>query len=184
MRKSVIQGFLVLSIVALFGAGCETLNKWCGCIKPEQPIQTTAVTNLTDVLDKEDVAPQIGGSIDQLPIDAAANLTAVHFAFDSSLLSAQETAVVEKAAKYLLDNPNRVAMVDGNCDERGSNAYNLSLGEQRAQSVRKYMIDLGIDGSRIQTRSFGKEKPLDPGHNEAAWSKNRRGEFTIYITKK
>ena len=69
------------------------------------------------------------------------------------------------------------------CDERGSNEYNLSLGEQRAQSVRKFLVDLGIDGARVQTRSFGKEKPLDPGHNEAAWSKNRRGEFVVYIKK-
>ena len=79
-----------------------------------------------------------------------------------------------------MENQDRVVNIDGNCDERGSNEYNLSLGEQRAQSVRTYLIATGIDAARIQTRSFGKEKPLDPGHNEAAWAKNRRGEFVIY----
>jgi peptidoglycan-associated lipoprotein len=128
--------------------------------------------------------PQLGVPFDQLPIDADAKLEAIQFGYDSALLPPKEVTKLEKAGQYLLDNPNRVMNVDGHCDERGSNEYNLSLGEQRAQALRKFLIDLGIDGSRIQTRSFGKEKPLDPGHNEAAWTKNRRGEFVVYITKK
>ena len=150
------------------------------------PVETNEVPVFVpppQVTDTSDM-PQTGMPFDQFPIDANANYAPVLFAFDSALLPPAETAKIEKVAQYLLDHPDRVAHVDGHCDERGSTAYNLSLGDQRAQSVRKYLIDVGIDGSRIQTRSFGKEKPIDAGHNETAWTKNRRGEFVIYLTKK
>jgi peptidoglycan-associated lipoprotein len=188
MRKSVIHGFVAVACVAMLGSGCETLHKWCGCGKKKAAPVSIVETNLpppvipADIIDSNDNA-QVGVPFDQLPIDANAKLDAALFAYDSSLLPPKEVAKVEKAGQYLLDHPDRVMNVDGHCDERGSNEYNLSLGEQRAQSVRKFLLDLGIDGSRIQTRSFGKEKPLDPGHNEAAWAKNRRGEFTVYIKK-
>ena len=187
MRKSVINGFFAVACVAMLGSGCQTLERWCGCTKKYKPVETNAppAVVVTDLLDSNEVATaQVGVPFDQLPVDANAKLDAIHFAYDSSLLPPTEVAKVEAAGKYLLANSDRVMNVDGHCDERGSNEYNLSLGEQRAQSVRKFLMDLGIDGSRIQTRSFGKEKPLDPGHNEAAWSKNRRGEFVVYITKK
>jgi peptidoglycan-associated lipoprotein len=73
-----------------------------------------------------------------------------------------------------------VVLIDGHCDERGSNEYNLSLGEQRAQTIRGYIVSLGIDGGRVQTRSFGEEKPASPGRSEEAYRLNRRGEFGIY----
>jgi peptidoglycan-associated lipoprotein len=69
---------------------------------------------------------------------------------------------------------------EGHCDERGSIEYNMSLGEHRALAVRAYMVSHGIDGARIQTRSFGKEKPLDPGHSEPSWRVNRRVEFALF----
>ena len=74
-------------------------------------------------------------------------------------------------------------MVEGNCDERGANEYNLSLGDLRAISIRDYMVTLGVDAQRIQTKSYGEEKPAVPGHDESAWSKNRRGEFAIFQHK-
>ena len=189
MRKSVVHVLFAAVCVAILGSGCQTLTKWCGCGKKKAAQPMIVETNLpppvipTGIIESND-NPQVGIPFDQLPIDANAKLDAVLFAYDSSLLPPTEVAKVEKAGQYLLDNPDRVMNVDGNCDERGSNEYNLSLGEQRAQSVRKFLMDLGIDGSRIQTRSFGKEKPLDPGHNEAAWAKNRRDEFVVYTTKK
>jgi len=187
MRKSVVNGLFAVACVALLGSGCQTLEKWCGCGKKKPlPVETsTPPVVVTNLLDSNEVATaQVGVPFDQLPVDANAKLDPIQFAYDSSLLPPKEVAKVEKAGQYLLDNPDRVLNVDGHCDERGSNEYNLSLGEQRAQSVRKFLIDLGVDGARIQTRSFGKEKPLDPGHNEAAWAKNRRGEFVVYLTKK
>lgn len=187
MRKSVVQGLFAVVCVAMLGTGCQTLEKWCGCGPKASTVDTNAPAPvvITDLLDSNEVkTAQVGVPFDQLTVDPAAKLEQIQFGYDSSLLPPKEASKVEKAGQYLLDNPDRVMNVDGHCDERGSNEYNLSLGEQRAQSVRKFLMDLGVDGARIQTRSFGKEKPLDPAHNEAAWSKNRRGEFVVYLTKK
>jgi peptidoglycan-associated lipoprotein len=71
--------------------------------------------------------------------------------------------------------------IAGHCDERGSDEYNLALGEKRAKAAMDYIVTLGIPASRLSTLSYGKEKPLDPGHDEAAWAKNRRDEFTIIV---
>ena len=189
MRKSLLNGLLALVCISMLGSGCETLNRWCGCGKKKvAQVDTNAVTTVVvdqSMLDSNEFkTAQLGVPFDQLPVDANAKLEAILFGYDSSLLPPKEIAKLEKAGQYLLDNPDRVMNVDGHCDERGSNEYNLSLGEQRAQTIRKFLMDLGIDGARVQTRSFGKEKPLDPGHNEAAWAKNRRGEFVVYIQKK
>jgi peptidoglycan-associated lipoprotein len=187
-----MHGVLMVAMVAMLGSGCQTIRDLCGtCKKKAEVAAAAAATNMppvvvdvSDLLDSNEVATaQTGVPFDQLPVDANAKLDAVLFAYDSAMLSSKEQTKIEKAGQYLLDHPDRVMHVDGHCDERGSNEYNLSLGEQRAQSVRKFLIDLGIDGARIQTRSFGKEKPLDPAHNEEAWTKNRRGEFVVYIRK-
>jgi len=79
----------------------------------------------------------------------------------------------------LKDNPNVMVRIEGHCDERGTIEYNLSLGEKRAASAKKYMTDMGIDAGRIQTISYGKERPAVTGSNESAWAKNRRDEFKI-----
>ena len=107
----------------------------------------------------------------------------VYFGFDASQLAPSELAKIEAVAKHLQEKPNRVVMVEGNCDERGSNEYNLSLGENRAISIRDYLVQLGIDAQRIQAKSYGEEKPAVPGHDEGAWSKNRRGEFSVFQHK-
>ncbi len=104
----------------------------------------------------------------------------VSFAYDSFTLASSEHPKIEAVANYLLANEGTVVVVDGHCDERGSREYNLSLGEHRALAVRAYLISLGVAGERINTRSFGSEQPLDTEHNEAAWVKNRRGEFSLF----
>jgi len=76
-------------------------------------------------------------------------------------------------------NPGAKVQIEGHCDERGTPEYNLALGQRRADSTKKYLVNLGIDGSRLSTISYGEEKPADPGHNEAAWAKNRRAVFDI-----
>ena len=106
-------------------------------------------------------------------------LSAVQFAFDSAQVDDSERAKAEAAASYLKANSGTYVTLEGNCDERGSTEYNMSLGERRAQSVRSYLMNLGVDASRIQTKSFGKEKPKDMGHDEKAWSVNRRVEFVV-----
>jgi peptidoglycan-associated lipoprotein len=76
-------------------------------------------------------------------------------------------------------HPNSAIRAEGYCDERGTEEYNMALGERRAQSAKDYLVSVGADGSRIKTVSFGKERPLDPAHDEAAWAKNRRVEFVV-----
>ena len=104
----------------------------------------------------------------------------VYFGFDASNLASGEMAKVEAVASHLQSHPNRVVMIEGNCDERGSNEYNISLGELRAISIRDYLVSLGIDPRRVQTKSYGEEKPAVTGSGESVWSKNRRGEFAIF----
>ena len=104
----------------------------------------------------------------------------VHFEYDSFQIQNNEVSTIEAVADYLRRNPGMRLVVEGHCDERGSREYNLSLGESRALAVRAYLIGLGIEGGRIQTRSYGEEQPLDPGHTPAAYRRNRRAEFAIY----
>ena len=108
----------------------------------------------------------------------------VYFDFDRSEVKASERVKVEEVALYLQRESRNGVLVDGHCDERGTEEYNRALGERRALSVREYLARLGIDSSRIYTRSFGEDMPADPGQNEAAYAKNRRGEFILLIPRK
>ena len=104
----------------------------------------------------------------------------VYFGFDSTVVPQGEIGKIDAVAQHLTDNANRVVVVEGNCDERGSNEYNMALGENRAGIIRNYLVQSGIDASRIQTRSYGEEKPAVDGHDEGAWAMNRRGDFAIF----
>ena len=103
----------------------------------------------------------------------------VYFSFDSAQLSAMAQATLKQKAAWLQDNPNAMVTIEGHCDERGTNEYNLALGERRAQSVKSFLVDLGIGADRMSTISYGEERPVDPGHDEAAWTRNRRAQFVI-----
>jgi peptidoglycan-associated lipoprotein len=103
----------------------------------------------------------------------------IFFDYDKSDIRPEFQAVLDGQAAWLKNNPSRLLLVEGHCDERGTNEYNLALGERRALSVRRYLIGLGVVAEKIHTISYGKEKPADPGHSEAAWAKNRRAEFKL-----
>ncbi|MBI5396056.1 MAG: peptidoglycan-associated lipoprotein Pal [Verrucomicrobia bacterium] len=126
------------------------------------------------------MAPRIGagmlGERNQPPRLAA---DTVYFAFDSAVVNPSERSKLDDMAGYMRENPRNVITVEGHCDERGTEEYNRALGERRAQACREYLISAGVDAARLQTISYGKEKAADPGHNEEAWSRNRRGEFII-----
>jgi len=104
----------------------------------------------------------------------------VYFGFDSTVVPGDQLGKIEVVAQHLHARTDRVVVVEGHCDERGSNEYNMSLGENRAQIIQNYLIQNGITADRIQTRSYGAEKPAVEGHDESAWCRNRRGEFGIY----
>jgi len=103
----------------------------------------------------------------------------VYFDFDKSLVKPEYWRVLREKAEFLKDNPNFNIRIEGNCDERGTNEYNLALGERRAESAKKFLIPLGISPDRIETISYGEERPLAVGHNEDSWAQNRRDDFAI-----
>ena len=104
----------------------------------------------------------------------------VYFGFDATVIPAGELGKVDAVAQHLGEHADRVVVIEGHCDERGSNEYNLSLGENRAIVIRDLLVQSGVTEDRIQTRSYGEEKPAVEGHDESAWSHNRRGEFAIF----
>jgi peptidoglycan-associated lipoprotein len=107
----------------------------------------------------------------------------IHFAFDSSVIRNSEKANLAAVAAALSADANAKLLIEGNCDERGTEEYNRSLGERRALAAREALAKLGVDPMRIETRSFGKDKPVDPGHDESAWSQNRRDDFVLLHPK-
>lgn len=107
----------------------------------------------------------------------------VYFEFDRSTIKASERVKVEEVALYLKTQTGVKLMVEGHCDERGTEEYNRALGERRALSLREYLVNLGISPERVYTISYGEDQPAVPGHNEAAWAKNRRGVFVLLKPK-
>jgi peptidoglycan-associated lipoprotein len=103
----------------------------------------------------------------------------VLFDFDKYNLKPEGRDVLKQLAEWLTKNKDKNVLIEGNCDERGTTEYNLALGERRAKEAMKYLVELGVGGKRIKTISYGKERPLDPGHTEEAWAKNRRDHFVV-----
>ena len=106
-------------------------------------------------------------------------LEPVFFVLDSAELDERGRRVVEANAEMLARFPTWNVTIEGHCDERGTPEYNLALGERRAVAAQRYLLQLGLDGARVRTVSYGKEFPFDPGHDEAAWAANRRAHFVI-----
>ena len=103
----------------------------------------------------------------------------IYFEFDSIQLTPDAQEILTEKGQWLRKNPTVVVKIEGHADNRGTNEYNLALGEGRAQSAKTYLVDLGVDISRIRTISYGEERPIDPQQTESAWAKNRRAHFVI-----
>jgi peptidoglycan-associated lipoprotein len=103
----------------------------------------------------------------------------VYFDYDKSTIKAGEVAKAERVASGIKALAGKALRIEGHCDERGTEEYNRSLGERRALAVRETLMRSGVDANLIDTISLGEDRPAEPGHNEAAWSKNRRGEFIV-----
>jgi peptidoglycan-associated lipoprotein len=106
-------------------------------------------------------------------------LADIQFEFNLSSLSAQARSTLEQHARWLLQRPSAHVVIEGHCDERGTVEYNLALGDQRARSAMEYLLSLGVPAGRMTVVSLGKERPVDPGSNEAAWARNRRAHFVV-----
>ena len=101
----------------------------------------------------------------------------IYFEFDKSVVSSEQLSVIEAHARFLVDNPDKAVLLEGHADERGSNEYNLALGQRRANAVRDILTANGVYDNQMETVSFGEERPLARESNEAAWAENRRVEI-------
>lgn len=106
-------------------------------------------------------------------------LLPIYFDFDKSNIRQDQRARIEKNAAYLKQNLDAKLRIEGNCDERGTSEYNMALGERRALSAKKYLVNLGVHEDRMHTISYGEEKPLLRGHDEYSWAQNRRDDFVL-----
>jgi peptidoglycan-associated lipoprotein len=186
---------LVLAVAISFAAtGCR--NKPVGVTNiPGQRSGTPGGEELTTLTRGEPVqADEIGVPLPKFPPDLESIYNfdretlrphMVHFDFDSHVVKASEKPKVAAVAAYMKGQPENIALlIEGHCDERGTEEYNRSLGERRALALRETLIlELGVDGNRVTTRSHGEDVPLDRGKTEAAYAKNRRGEFVVLIPK-
>ncbi len=166
--------FLALALAALLLAAV------IGCAK--KPAATTPVPPSSTPTESAPTPPSTPAPA-PTPAPATRTVTArdlqvIYFGYDSFLLDDGARAALDSNAKMLRDNPALSVSVDGHCDERGTVEYNQALGQKRAEAVQQYLGDQGIDGARFRVISYGKERPADEGHDEAAWSRNRRVEFT------
>ena len=131
-------------------------------VVPPEPVREDAITS---------------ASLDDLNRNSP--LKPVFFALDSDVLSAEAQKALDDAAALLKRYPSWAVTLEGHCDERGTAEYNLALGERRAVAARAYLVSVGIGADRLRTISYGKEFPFDPGHDDAAWAKNRRAHFVV-----
>jgi peptidoglycan-associated lipoprotein len=190
IRSLVIINVALMSALVFTDTGCRTKaggwrwpwQKDTSVIPNDSSLSSPTLEN-TDV---PKVTDESGNTVsgarfeDTLQAVQGVKFSPVYFAFDSYALPPTETSKIEQVARHLQQNTSHVVVVEGNCDERGSNEYNMSLGENRAQAVREYLIKLGISADRIQTRSFGEEKPAVQGTGEEVWRLNRRDEFALF----
>jgi len=113
------------------------------------------------------------------PARAAAFARPIHFALDRSDLTAEATQLLDEKLVILRANPRLEIQIEGHCDERGPDEYNLALGNRRAAAAKRYLVEHGIADARVAIISYGEERPADPGHSEEAWTRNRRAEFVV-----
>ena len=148
----------------------------CASQKPKEP--EAAAPAPAPMVEAPAVAPAPVLMVDPLndPTSILAKRS-VYFPFDVSAVQDADKPIVEAHGKYLSEHPDRKVRVEGNCDERGSNEYNLALGQRRADSVKKMLILSGAMASQIETVSYGEEKPVCTEHNEACWKQNRRSDI-------
>jgi len=198
MKLNKFANLLVIGLVLIVAAsGCrkKPVNPTLLPGSPTQPVATPGPGNPVPPGPTVTPGPEVTGSpttgFPQGPghpgwIEDATALKAqtVYFDFDSSVLKTSEKPKVAAVADYLKANAGKAVRVEGNCDERGTEEYNRSLGERRALAVREELIRLGLSPNDVDTISYGKDKPVATGHDEAAWKQNRRDDFVVLMPPK
>jgi peptidoglycan-associated lipoprotein len=185
MRKSKLAWVVTATVLAalLMSTGCRgTWRPWWRKEAPPPPISIPAADRPTVVTPREPIRTrEVTTPVAEVEVRGTmfepADLQVVHFEFDKSQITEEARVVLEGNAEIIKQNPGAIIQIEGHCDERGTNDYNLALGQRRAKATRDYLINLGVDPSVLVTISYGEEQPVDPRHNEEAWAKNRRAQF-------
>ena len=172
---------LALSIAALMSVGCAKKQT----VKSEGAQAPSAAAPVEEAPVKEappaatPAAPPAEAPGVAVTEEKLSQFDDVRFDFDKSVVREDGRKTCGVVADYLKKHPQAKMLIEGHCDERGTAEYNMALGERRATAVMTYLVSLGGPKSALSTVSFGKDKPLDPGHNEEAWAKNRRAHFVL-----
>ncbi|MGA3174215.1 MAG: OmpA family protein [Syntrophorhabdales bacterium] len=173
-----IKSFGLVLLIVMLGLSLAA----CGCFQQKMrgEAKPPAVPEQKMVVGPEQkeqvVVPGAPAAAAMVP-PAAAAMQDIHFDFDKYNIRPGDADILKKDYGMLTSNTGKFR-VEGNCDERGTVEYNLALGQKRADAAKAFLVSLGVDAGRMETVSYGKEKPEDPAHNEAAWAKNRRDHFT------
>ncbi len=180
MLKITVKNRWYLIILILLGLSFFACGK--KLIKPEAAKETGPQIKVTEglgIITEEDEDSKAELNIRGKTFKQISALENVYFDFDKYSIKPEAKEILAKNIEWLQKHPDREILITGHCDERGTVEYNLALGDKRAKAVRDYYYRSGIAFSRMATISYGKEKPLRPGHNEESWAKNRRTETLI-----
>jgi peptidoglycan-associated lipoprotein len=184
-KKSLVITILILCIgLVMMGCPKKSVVKEEPSVKKEEAAKPEAErvakekeSKAKEQFEKSLVAERTPGI--QGEVFESSLLKDIHFDFDKYDIRPGDAAILKEDAALLKKYPNVKIQIEGHCDERGTVEYNLALGERRANKAKDYLVSLGISTARISTISYGKERPLDPGHNDEAWAKNRRAHTII-----
>jgi peptidoglycan-associated lipoprotein len=194
MTKKSFSILILILCMGLIMTGCPkktVMKEEASSMKSEEPARETERKEMEGVKTKEvepsrvqekefkeslvaKAEPGIAGEVLESKL-----LKDIHFDFDKYDIRPGDAEILKENAALLVKFSSTKIQIEGHCDERGTIEYNLALGERRANHAKKYLVSLGIPENRLSTISYGKERPLDPGHNEEAWAKNRRAHFII-----
>ena len=161
---------------ALSAAAVAVLVAGCGGSQPPEPEVVPSAPPETSPFEEPPVRDETPALEVQVP-----ELRPIHFEYNEYRITPAARMELESVSVMLKDNPHWNLLLEGHCDERGTDEYNLTLGENRAQSAKRYLVTLGIDEERFRTVSYGEERPAAPGHDESSWSRNRRAELRVQV---
>ena len=178
MKKRSLGLVLLVALIGIALGGC-------GCFQQQMKGETPPPAPPPAVAKAPEAKPAVPVAPPPAPAPAPAPapvmmLKDINFDFDKYNIRESDAAILKENTAWFKANPGKKARVEGHCDERGTVEYNLVLGQKRADSTKNFLVNLGVDGKLLETVSYGKEQPLDPGHNEAAWAKNRRAHFAPF----
>ena len=177
MKRTWLNIIIILFVgIGFITVGCAKKNIMEKTEEVKPPVVQATPTPKAPTLTQPEASALVPSLQNEIKIFEDEN---IHFDFDKFDLKSKDMKILDQKVSFLKANPDLKIQIEGNCDERGTTEYNLALGDRRAKSAQSYLVEQGIATERISTISYGKERPLDPGHNEKAWAKNRRDHFVV-----